>query len=234
MLWFKTKLVLEHYSSNEAYPKVSPAKKFIPEWYKKIPTYNPGTKVPIVRLPANRGVKSCIAFLDAFTTGYMLSTPVDIAVEQTEKGPSISWGSTNVAMLELRPPFPTVIVPTPRGCHPNQFAWRLQTGIKIPKGYSAIIGHPLNRHDLPFVTLSGIVDGEFVMHLGNLPVYFDLNFEGLIPAGTPFAQVVLFKREDWTSKYSPELVQQSLINETLSTSVDSWYKKNLWKKKHYD
>jgi hypothetical protein len=234
MLWFKPKTVFEHYVTSEAYPKVSPSKQFIPEWYKKLPMHSTDTRVPLVRLPHKKGVKACVAFLDAFTTGYMLSTPVDIAVEQTEKGPSVSWSSSDVTVVDARIPMANISIPVPKGCYPTQFAWKLQTGFKIPKGYSAAIVHPLNRYDLPFVTLNGVLDGEFVMHPGNLPVYFDSNFEGIIPAGTPFAQVLLFKRENWKRKYSPNLLKEASLNSSLAAGIDSWYKKNFWKKKQYD
>jgi len=33
----------------------------------------------------------------------------------------------------------------------------------MPAGYSLLITHPFNRHDLPFVTLTGLVDADSLL-----------------------------------------------------------------------
>jgi hypothetical protein len=63
----------------------------------------------------------------------------------------------------------------------------------------------------------------------------DPKFEGMIPAGTPFIQVIPFKRENWVSKLGGEKEKtkyKSDWNKFLTVFFDR-YKKFWWNKKHY-
>ena len=72
-----------------------------------------------------------------------------------------------------------------------------------------MITHPLNRNDLPFITISGIVDGNFAISAdGNVPFYIKNNFEGIIPQGTPIAQLIPFYRQNWFFKIKKGLVKK--------------------------
>ena len=69
--------------------------------------------------------------------------------------------------------------------------------IEAPEGYSLLFTHPLNRFDLPFTTLSGMVDCD---RFRDSWIYFpahwhDMNFSGVLPMGTPVAQCLPVKRE---------------------------------------
>jgi hypothetical protein len=160
---------------------------------------------------------------------------VDIAVEQTEGGPVVSWKSDIHEFVAIRDKEKNPGLPVPLGCSPLHYVWITKHLFRIPKGYSALFTHPLNRFDLPFVTLSGIVDGEIALHSGNFPVYFSSTFEGIIPAGTPIAQVILFKTEDWESEEDSSLILDAELTNKLSLNkAYGWYKQNVWKKKTYN
>ena len=62
--------------------------------------------------------------------------------------------------------------------------------IELPPGYSLLITHPINRHDLPFMTLTGLVDADrYVDNFIHFPARWrDPAFNGTLPAGTPVAQ----------------------------------------------
>ena len=96
--------------------------------------------------------------------------------------------------------------------------------------------HPLNRLDLPFYTLSGIIDGPYVLlREGNNPFYLKKGFEGLIPQGTPIAQLILIKNEKWRSVKDASLLQQAELNDKKSGALlHGWYKTNHWKKKYFE
>jgi hypothetical protein len=69
--------------------------------------------------------------------------------------------------------------------------------IEAPRGYSVLFTHPLNRADLPFTTITGLVDCD-TFH--DSPVHFparwhDASFNGVLPKGTPVAQCLILKRE---------------------------------------
>jgi hypothetical protein len=226
--------ILRYWNNDESYPKLIPSKNHIPDWYKNAKDVSKSAK-NIKILPLSLNFKACSPFLDALSSGYIISLPVDIAVMQTEGGPSISWRSSDTQYVSLREGDANSNIPTPHGFSNNHFVWLTQVAIKIPKGYSVLYTHPLNRHDLPFLTLSGIVDGEYVLPPGNVPVFFSNKFEGLIPAGTPIAQLVLFKTESWKSKEDKAIYSESLANQTVSNNIAfGWYKKNIWKKKSYE
>ena len=230
----KRNKVLKHLSLDESYPKVSPVKKVIPDWYKRGERFGPGIK-EIKRFPAETGFKICSAFGDAFTTGYIMPLAVDLAIEQTEAGPTVSWRDEVQEFVALRDKDKNPGLPVPMGCSPLHFVWVTKHLFRIPKGYSALFTHPLNRFDLPFTTLSGIVDGEIALHSGNFPVYFSSTFEGIIPAGTPIAQIILFKTEDWNSEEDSTLLADALLTNKLSVNkAYGWYKQNIWKKKSYN
>jgi hypothetical protein len=69
--------------------------------------------------------------------------------------------------------------------------------------------HPVNRTDLPFTTLTGLVDCDtFYQSSVNFPArWHDMGFNGVLPKGTPVAQCLPVKRESWVGRFealSPE------------------------------
>jgi hypothetical protein len=101
--------------------------------------------------------------------------------------------------------------------------WNNPWAIKTPPGYSCLITQPFHR-DLPFTILPGIVDTDTYPVPINFPcVLSNIEFEGLIPAGTPLAQIIPFKRDSWISEYD----NRKTINE-INT------KAKLLKSKFYD
>jgi hypothetical protein len=171
-----------------------PTKRVLPEWYRKSETTIGPNK--------DSGLKRCIPFLDALLTGYVLVTPVDVFVSQKDNGElDIRWNSPeNFAdFIAERPKELGELMPRPAGHLPNHLAWRNVWGYKTPRGWSLLITHPLNRHDLPFTTTSGIMDTDKYSTSGNIPFFIKEGFSGVIPAGTPIAQLIPMKRARWSS-----------------------------------
>jgi hypothetical protein len=75
--------------------------------------------------------------------------------------------------------------------------------IQAPKGYALLFTHPINRSDLPFTTLTGLVDCDtFYDSPLNFPAqWHDMNFNGVLPKGTPVVQCLPVKREIWSSQF---------------------------------
>ncbi len=69
--------------------------------------------------------------------------------------------------------------------------------IEAPDGYALLFTHPVNRFDLPFTTLTGLVDCDrYHDNWIHFPAHWhDLNFSGVLPKGTPVAQCLPVKRE---------------------------------------
>jgi hypothetical protein len=230
----KNKNIFKHAPVDEVYPNIAPSKSFMPDWYKQKDRLGAGIK-KMDTLPLPLTWKACSSFGDSFISGYIMPLAVDIAVKQTEGGPSITWTAKDSNIVECRGIDTDPKIPVPPGCSDIQFAWQTKHTFKIPKGYSAFATHPLNRFDLPFTTLSGIIDGEMVVYKGNVPFYVHLDFEGIIPAGTPILQIMLFKTENWNSELDTSILEEASKNERrTSNAAYGWYKKNIWKKKTYD
>ncbi len=75
--------------------------------------------------------------------------------------------------------------------------------IEAPPGYSVLITHPVNRGDLPFTTLTGLVDCDtFHDTPVNFPAHWhDTAFNGVLAKGTPVAQCLPVKRESWVGRF---------------------------------
>ena len=213
-----------------------PSIKFLPNWYKNIPPFKNGEKklkFPMGFNTHNSTIKKCVPFLDALTAGYMVVLDDDVYIEQINAEPFIRWKS-NVDMitwhnLEEIPGFEI-----PDTYHKMVTKWTNDFIIKTPKGYSVMFVHPLNRVDLPFFTLSGFVDCDSYEMTVNFPFLLKKGFEGIIPAGTPIAQIIPIKRDSWKSereKYNEDktYVRVRKFQRTFSDS----YKKNWWVRKDY-
>jgi hypothetical protein len=223
---------LKYFSSIEFAKPIASSSECVPDWYKKIPAFAGGKPVIANNTKPNITVKNCIPFLDALTTGYMLTTWQDIQVVQDNGKAHITW---------LLQPEPLIMrnksinqpLPTPTGYEDTHFSWLSPVSYKTPKGISMIITHPLNRFDLPFITLSGLVDADKGMAGGQFPFFIKEGFEGFIPKGTPYAQVLPFKRESWKSQENKDLYEKGKTLTMNCSASKGFYRKNIWHKKDY-
>jgi hypothetical protein len=215
---------------------IKPAKNYVPQWYKSIKSYTSSNIEFEENGKHKQNVKSCIPFLDSLSTGYMVELWCDIHVKIIDDGEShyVTWGSAEPIPVAFRDGNKNPI-PIPSGCEPSHYIWRFPYSIKTPPGYSVFITHPLNRFDLPFVTLSGIVDTDNTLSPGNYPFFIKKDFEGIIEKGTPIMQIIPFKRENWISENDPVVSKEGMINAQKSKNTFfGFYKKELWHKKTYE
>ena len=172
-------------------------------------------------------------FFDALTGGYHYVLEDDVHVDQTKSGkPIISWDG-DVMMVDKRP---TIELPVPDGCHPIHYGWRMNWYYETPPGYSVLITHPMNRYDLPFYTMSGIVESD----IWGLPVFtaffLKRNFIGTITKGTPIFQMIPFKRENWERELAEtdaDLERHEFMAENRRSRLYGYYKETAWRKKIY-
>jgi len=238
MNFFKKQVSIEYepLSNIKEFNPFVAIKSLVPEWYKKIPPLVNGSSKNI--LPLKHTVKACTPFLDATIFGYSLVTLTDIAVEQRLEGPFISWPiphGTDLKIIVTREPGAISKELIPNGFSDIEFVWLTNAAIKVPKGYGMLFTHPLNREDLPFRTLSAFVDGGFPMQHGKIPFFIRNNFEGIIPKGTPFVQILPFKVDKWTSKLSTTLVEESAETEKIAFLYSQpRYKSLFWNKKQFN
>jgi hypothetical protein len=212
--------------------KPTPVKEHVPEWY-RLGEFNytvPGSD------EEHPGLKTCVPFLDVMLCGYVLLTPFDIFVGRNDDGTvNIRWNGPQewAGFIDERPKELGATIPRPAGHAPNGLVWASRWGWKTPRGWSTVVTHPYNRHDLPFTTLAGLIDSDKFMANGNIPMFIKEDFVGVIPAGTPYAQITPFKRvSQWKMVCDFGLVHGNI--EESKMIREKSYKKYLWVRKKFD
>lgn len=215
-------------------PHPKPSRLYIPQWYKDIPFFENKEFKVNERGQANLTLKSCVPFLDSYNMGYIQETWCDIIIEREKITNNIIY------RYSMKPE-----IMNHRGIKnyfqisdafdPVEFIWHQPWIPKLPKGYSMLYTHPLNRYDLPFLSLTGVIDNDvyFTEAGANYPFYLKKDFIGIIPAGTPMLQMIPIKRDNWVSdkkEVNSDLKTMAFI--TLSKFY-GYYKKHFWQKKNY-
>jgi hypothetical protein len=217
-----------------------PAKLNIPDWYKKL-THSIEEKT----------VKGCMPFLDTLTTGYILKMPVDYYVEHNveidgEKKTGMQSSAVNIddsinlnynGRQEFHHPKQL------KGCpylekNKNLNFHKIMNPfiIKTPPGYSSLFLPPMNNPDDRFSIIPGIVDTDTY----NLEINFPILFNGdkydslktTIKRGTPYVQVIPFKRDSWKMSIKEKKENKKDIFNFHKYVINN-YKKISWFKKSW-
>lgn len=84
--------------------------------------------------------------------------------------------------------------------------------------------------------MPGIVDTDKYASPVNFPfILNDIKFTGLIPAGTPIAQVIPFKRDSWKMNFGSEKEITASIksDKTLKRKFFDVYRNTFWSSKDF-
>lgn len=225
-----------------------PASRCLPEWYKHQNSII-GDKVLLNELGSpNVTVKKCMPVLDDMTAGYYITLASDLVVSYDNNTHSFSWsldisGHINTAnQNEMLPPLIAthsteqvshLPIPSEYSVHP--FKFNNYYKITTPKGYSCMFRHPSWVFDLPFYTLSGMVDTDAHPVPVNFPFLIRNSWEGIIEAGTPIVQVIPFRRTEWVSEVVGDNNDDGALEYRASTKKilhrykDNWRSMKLWK-----
>lgn len=223
-------------------PAPKSALKYIPEWYRSFPkSITPESNQKIVnffgKVFSSGTVKICNPFLDSLQFGYIIELPCDVEFTKNEQGEIFfKWGVANLVPVETHNSNQFPVNGLNDNCFPLVYKFNFGWEIKTPKGYSCLFTHPLNQHHLPFITFSGVVETDNYPLNVNFPfqLYKFENDSLIIPAGTPIAQVIPFKRNNWKSVVM-EKVKDNLQKDLyeLYKSVYNSYKNKWWRRKTY-
>jgi hypothetical protein len=205
-----------------------PATQVIPNWYKESQSRIPNKKDP-ASLPT---IKNCMPVFDSMSAGYILKTPCDVYV------------STIDGQINLNPSMRQVIEyhsiaqahKHPSKNDANFYKFINSWGIKTPRGYSCLFIPPSHNSNPWFEIMPGLVDTDNYTAPVNFPfVLKDLNFEGIIPAGTPMVQIIPFKREKWSwiKGTDVEIQKAGEQDRELATRYFHRYKNLFWVKKQW-
>lgn len=221
----------------EYHPK--PATQYIPNWYKQTESnINNEKKINMQTGEVSHTIKKCIPVFDAMTAGYILVTPCDVQVSQellesdsNKKVPCYAWPLHN--LISFHPIEQAPLHPLNNGfAYPK---WTNPFGIKTSVGYSTLFLPPMHNPNNIFTILPGLVDTDKYNNPVNFPfVLNDPTWEGLIPAGTPIAQIIPFKRDAWNSNVTTKIdngITEQFFK--LRSIFFNSYKKQFWESKQY-
>ena len=223
-----------------------PATKTIPDWFKKL-----SNDID------DMTVKHCKPFLDTYTTGYILKMPYDLRIKHNIKNEKtkqkdafqqtsitksdyaykylINWPwQTQWHPIDQLGDSPLVKKNKGLAFHKIVSPWT----IKTPPGYSCLFVPPLNNTDDRFSIIPGIVDTDKLNFEVNFPfVVNGLKHDELIStikAGTPYVQVIPFKRDSWKmsiKEYKKDDIEKTRTNFNLK--FRHFYRDMVWSKKNY-
>jgi hypothetical protein len=211
--------------------KPLPASKILPNWYKEADSYVAEGRKPSENKNTTATIKRCMPVFDAMTAGYIIVSPADVYVSMKEGIQYFEWATLGLIAFHAVEQAPT---------HParNKHAypkWINHWAIKTPKGYSTMFVQPMHRESV-FTILPAIVDTDTFYAPVHFPMVInDPNFEGLIPKGTPIAQVIPFKRDSWGMQFGGKKDQESQeqLQKKLATKFFDKYKTMFRSKKEY-
>jgi hypothetical protein len=239
----------DYFAIKEDYP--IPAKLNIPEWYKKLE-----------HTLQNKTVKGCMPFLDTLTSGYLLKMPQDFNIRhnvdnKNEKGEIFkdsfqTFGLhdqsqlLNAKSINLNSGFDTHSIKQLEGSpliekNKNLPFYKIMNPwkIKTPKSYSCLFVPPLNNTDDRFSILPGIVDTDTFPLEINFPIVINGDkyptLDTTIKKGTPYVQVIPFKRDSWKMILKSRTQKEKQISrlfyglKILNTYKDKYWNKKSWK-----
>lgn len=227
-----------HPAWEPALPKPIPAAQGLPDWLRAAPAEAPSAALGGA---AVRTVKRCPPFLDAMSLGLLIPLAADLAVTRGPRGPVFTWDWDPPAtpdQLYSRAPIGAHVAEqgtgTPfdlgDGRQVLKFmkVWTLET----PPGWSLLFVHPMNRADLPFYTLSGLVDCDgFSDGLVHFPaLWTDDGFEGVLPAGTPVAQAIAVPRAQPTLSVETQGPARQAATRAVQAALQS--EPGVYRKRH--
>jgi hypothetical protein len=200
-------------------PRPIPAVQGIPDWFKTMPAKAFSNLLQAEQMT----VKKCPPFIDAMTFGFLIPLVTDLRIENETFTWDLDFPSGAIASYPRSPldfHDNSQVVGTPLFEDDsviikfNNF-WRIET----PPGYSLLVTHPVNRHDLPFTTLTGLVDTDlYTDSFINFPAKWrDHRFAGVLPRGTPIAQCLPVKREIWRSQFG--MIDGDYVSRLQDTSA---------------
>lgn len=220
-----------------------PASKLIPEWYLNYSKFLKDSSGNVIE--SNSGeryltFKSCPSLLDMFLTGYFLVTPCDLMFYVKDDLPFVKVPAGYEDFCGEREKMDGFNQPL--DYYEKHFHWYPNWAPELPEGYSALYLNPINRYNLPFHTVEGIIDNDKMNTPGNMPFFLKKGFEGVIPEGTPYVLIIPFKRENWEMEIKHHI--QDDINEKINNihnlfrspenSLGGGYKKHMWSRKKFE
>ena len=184
-------------------PRPVAARRALPDWLKSMPAtaHSPMHDSDV------RTVKQCPPFIDAMSAGFLMLLPCDVIYANGAFAwdwglPAPSLPGQAVAPVNFHAAAQAAGTPLSDGSA-NFIKFTSFWTIELPPGWSLLATHPFNREDLPFRTLTGLVDADTFHHVGILfPArWLDPSRDRVLRAGTPVAQCLPVQREELNMEF---------------------------------
>lgn len=216
---------------------VVPASEFIPEWYRKSDSKVKGFDMEALPAPPfslTSTYKKCSPFFDALSIGYIAYLTADIEVTKKPDGMPYVVFRTNRTIVTEHSNEQWEGLPCPEGYSYYVYKWHNQHVLKTPKDYSMLFTNPFNRFDLPFQTITGIVDTDKYNLTVHFPFFIKNSFTGIIKSGTPICQMIPIKRDAWKREILEyEDGKYEINHEKYRSVIKRAYKNLFWQRKEY-
>ena len=204
LIEFKTDFI----GLEEAAP-VKPASAYTPQWFKtmndyiEVPAFKEegkpnyfGKPKEIAKRYIGGTVKRCPAIIDQITEGFIIPMWADFLVQRDMD--NFEWDNKGIKKYGIEFHSPEQIagwkMKKTDYSHAVKFVnpWRIYT----PPGYSVMFLAPTYQFERRFTVLPGIVETDNY-HSIHFPTVWHTTKDAIIERGTPFIQVIPFKRDKW-------------------------------------
>lgn len=203
-------------------PRPIPAASGVPGWLKTMPAQ----AFNALNGREENTVKRCPPFVDAMTSGFLIPLVCDLRFENGEvtwdndlpPGGAVNFTRSPIGFHDSSQVEGTPLFAADRSLIKFNNLWT----IEAPEGYAVLFSHPFNRFDLPFTTLTGIVDCDrYHDNWIHFPAHWhDINFSGVLPRGTPIAQCLPIKREASVARTASFTAEEAQRVYDLTTTIN--------------
>lgn len=187
----------------EAFPAPAPAEHHVPAWFRRQDKYTGGQRA-LMSVGAgariNQTIRACPVVRDTMLAGYLMFLPCDVAVSMRAGVDDLTFDCAAGAFCKVTAHHASQLTELDYDrdlYHEHVFKFQMEWAVDTPPGYSILLTHPMYREDTPFRTLPGLIDTDGYGNAMNVLFLLRRDFSGIIPAGTPIAQLIPFRRDDW-------------------------------------
>jgi len=213
----------------EHLPHPLPAARCVPDWLRLMPTHIQSAVQSADQTPT---VKNCMPFLEAMTFGYVIPLPTDMTFTMEGGNLRVDIAGFDAPLVDVHngdqlPGAPYSGTPVVKFRTP----WLVRT----PPGYSTLVLPPLNRFEMPFLPLAGLVETDTYYRQIAFPTLCNMTSgqQVKLTRGMPLVQVVPVLRQAWSSEVTPSDADANKAQDDQWDANPHMYRQNHWEKKSF-
>jgi hypothetical protein len=198
------------------FPHPYPAREHVPGWMKGM----------AVDFEHGGTVKRCAPFVTAMTAGYIIPAPADATLMMSAAGEFSATGKAQYLGLHFAGQFKGSPF---EGMRVVKFM--NQWVIVTPPEYVCLITAPVNRFELPFKALTGIVETGSYYREVHLPMVCEMKAGETyrLLRGSPMIQVIPILREEWEHGVREMDAEKRGKQQEMFKEDVHFYKEKFWK-----